>query len=52
LIQQAKKLFHSRRLGIYQEVLAQEFRDKFGMAPPEVWRNLNPPGRIQLEIAG
>src|SRR5216683_622935 len=33
LIQQAKKLFHSWRLEIYQEVLAQEFSGKSGLAP-------------------
>src|SRR5260221_14279645 len=48
LIQQAKNLFHPRRLGIYQEVLAHVFCDKFGMAPAEVWENLNPPAGIQV----
>jgi hypothetical protein len=47
LIQQAKKLFHSWRLGIYQEVLAQVFRGKFGMPQAEVWENLNPLAGIQ-----
>jgi hypothetical protein len=47
LIQQAKNLFHSQQLGIYQEVLAQVFRGKFGMAPAEVRENLNPLAGIQ-----
>jgi hypothetical protein len=51
LIQQAKKLFHSWQLGIYQEVLAQKFSGKFGLAPVEVWENLRPLVRIQWGIA-
>ena len=47
MIQQAKKLFHSQRLGIYQEVLAHVVRGKFGMAPAEVWENLYPLAGIQ-----
>lgn len=48
LIQQAKKLFHSWRLGIYQEVLAQALGGKFGMGPGKVWVNLNAMVSIQL----
>jgi hypothetical protein len=51
LIQQAKNLFHSQRLEIYQEVLAREFRRKFGMAPADVWENLNPLAGIQRGVA-
>jgi hypothetical protein len=47
LIQQAKKLFHPQRLGVYQEVLAHEFRARFGMASAELWENLNPLAGIQ-----
>lgn len=52
MIQQAKKLFHPRRLGIYQEVLAQVFRGKFGMAPAEAGENLNPLAGIQMGDKG
>src|SRR5260370_419410 len=51
LIQQAKKLFHSWRLEIYQEVLAQQLGDKLGMAPDGVWVNLNAPVSIQWKAA-
>jgi hypothetical protein len=49
LIQQAKKLFHSWLLGIYQEVLTQKFSGGFGLAPLEVWENLKPLVRIKWE---